>query len=341
MILFQSILIILFCLLSAGGEEGIQTDGNFPREKIKTCTDLMINHDYDLADTYIEKNFNDDRLTLLFLRSSLVHARMGDLETVIDIDFFSSISSELIEFAEKKLTSDPDDLKSLFYSGTVTGYISVAEMKKGNVWNAYRKAAESKEIMEQCLKIDPEFIESYLLIGSCNYWLSAKNLIRKVTRIFDNRRKGISQIKSSVVKGSMNYAFGLNQLIWIHLDQKEYYQAESYVEEGLAEYPDSRFFLYPAAEMYKRSERWKEAADYYEMVVQSLEEDNLSNRYFYLKNKLKLAEVRYALGETDSALRLCEEIKNKVIIDDERAAAANILDKAEDLKKSSLKKQNK
>ncbi|MCP4724492.1 MAG: tetratricopeptide repeat protein, partial [bacterium] len=299
MIQFQSILIILFCLLPAGVNAGFQTDGHFPQEKIRFCTDLIINHDYDQADIYIKENFGNDKLTKLFLESSLVHSRMGDLETSVDSEDFSTVSSELIGIAEENMASDPEDLKSLFYLGTVTGYISVAEMRKGKTWSAYRKAVKSKEIMEKCLKIDQEFMEPYLLIGSCNYWLSAKNLFRRFTKIFDKRGKGVRQIKDSVVKGSMNYAFGLNQLIWILLDQKNYDEAESYAAEGLAEYPESRFFLYPAAEVYKRSGKLKKAAGFYEKVILSLENDKQTDRYFYLKNMLKLAEVSYELGGTE------------------------------------------
>ncbi|MCP4725613.1 MAG: tetratricopeptide repeat protein, partial [bacterium] len=123
--------------------------------------------------------------------------------------------------------------------------------------------------------------------------------------------------------------------------QKNYDEAESYAAEGLAEYPESRFFLYPAAEVYKRSGELKKAAGFYEKVILSLENDKQTDRYFYLKNMLKLAEVSYELGGTETVLRLCEKIIGNGVIKDEREAVENIIDRAEDLRKSSLKRQKK
>jgi tetratricopeptide (TPR) repeat protein len=264
---------------------------------------------------------------------------MGDLESDIHIEEFTEISSAVIQAAEENLKKDNDDLKSMFYLGTVTGYLSVAEMKKGNVWSAYRKAVKSKDIMEKCLKIDPAFREPLLLIGACNYWLSAKNIFRKITFLFDNRDKGIRQITESLEKDSMNYAFGLNQLIWILLHYKKFDRAESLVKEGLENFPNSRFFLYPAAETYKRSGRPELAIGYYKKVIQSLETDKLTDRYFYLKNKVKLAETSYGLGDIKTALELCDEIMKNGVIEQEKEVTGDIYKRIEDLRKSSLKKQ--
>ncbi len=343
MIQYRSILFILVSLMFpvASGITGLKTDGSLPRDQIRECTDLIINHKYELAEKYIIDELRDDDVTRLFLDVSILHARTGELETIAGIDELTRKSAELTDILENRTKEDPDDIGSLFYLGTVTGYLSITEMKQGSIWGAYRKAVKSKGIMEKCLEADPEFTEPYLLIGSCNYWLSAKNFFRKFTRFFDNRKKGIDQIINSLDKGSMNYAFGLNQLIWILLDQKNFEQAEKYVLEGLADYPESRFFLYPAAETFKRSGKFRKSADYYEKVIMSLKNDSLTDRYFYLKNKLKLAEVLYEMGEDEAVHQLCEEINNIEVIAGEMSYGEDVVSRAEKLRKSSLKRQKK
>jgi tetratricopeptide (TPR) repeat protein len=309
-----------------------------PREQLRPCIELIINGEYKKAEEYIEASFSPTSLRSGFLISSLLYARMGELETTEEQEKFFQIADQLCRNAEMRLKNEPEDIEAKFYLGTVAQYKSVIYAKNGSYLKAIRTSGTGIKHLRQCIEKNPDFPEVQITIGAYHYWSSAKNFLRFLPGISDKRRSGIQQIRNNLKPESISYALGLNQFIWILLHNKELKSAESAVKVGLKKYPGSRFFLYPAAETAKRMGKWKEAANYYNLVAKSLERYNLKNRYFWIKVTLKQAESLVQTGDYKNALQLCRKIKSTLVVNFEKSQSDTLFKRAAEIETICIKR---
>lgn len=302
-----------------------------PREQLRPCIELIINGEYKKAEEYINKSFSPTSLKAGFLISSLLYARMGELYTTEGQEKFFQVADQLIRNAETRLKNEPGDIEARFYLGTVAQYISVAYANKGSYLKAIRTSVAGIKHLRQCLEENPDFPEVQITIGAYEYWSSAKNFLRFLPGIPDKRRSGIQQIRNNLKPESISYALGLNQFVWILLHHKELKSAEAALKVGLKRYPGSRFFLYPAGETAKRLGKWKEAANYYNLVAKNLERHNLKNRYFWIKVTLKQAESLVKTGDYKNALLMCEKIKATSVVVFEKSKTETLFKRAAEI----------
>jgi len=339
------ILAVAFSFFNAGQPERMphapenpHLQNLIPRDRIRPGVDLIIAGEYAQAVKYIDTLDERDDFVRHFLNASLLYARMGELETSLGRDKFIAESAWIVSAAQQRLARGGGDVAARFYLGTIQVYQSVIYSKEGRYIKAFQTARSGVKNLEKCLEADENFPEAHLARGAYRYWKSAKNFLRFLPGIPDERKSGIQEIRSSLFPESTGYALGLNQLIWILLDFNDIPGAEKAAAEGLRRYPGSRFFLYPAGIIAQRRSRWKEAARYFEQTAQSLADHGLRNRYFWIKVTLKRAESLYAAGRFNEALRLCRSLRVAPVIPYEKKKSVPLLERARRLETACLKK---
>ncbi len=303
-------------------------DSKLPREKLKAAIDLIIQGKYDHAAAFAESNVKDS-LAVRFILISASYARLGELETSEgQHEFFNAI--DIIEnIAKNRLNHNSNDLATLFYYGSALCYRSVIHRTNGNVWKAFSDVRAGKKLLEQCLRLSPEFTAPHLLLGSYTYWISKVNILRFVPFVPDNRKKGIEKIVAYVNPQSISYAMSLNQLFWIYMDRKQFDEAEAVVLKGLELYPESRFFLYPAANLAEKKEEWEKAAGFFASVYDSLVKDGFANRYMALKVRVKQAESYVQIKKFKEAVLLCAEMSTMLAIPSEQKKSDSLFKRAQ------------
>ncbi|MFC1477467.1 tetratricopeptide repeat protein [candidate division KSB1 bacterium] len=276
----------------------------------------------------------------MFLSASLLHAYMGELETLEMRDELLHVTSAAATIIENRLDINPADISARFYLGTLKGYLAVLYNREGRILNTISNARSGNNMLLECLRYDEDFPEVHIANGTYRYWKSAKNFFRFLPGIPDERNDGIKEIQDHLEPGSISYAFGINQLIWIYVDHKQLDLAEAAVRKGLDYAPDSRFFLYPAGIVAQRQRKWREAAAFFERLNDSLEEDGFRERYFWVKTAVKRAECLMHLERYSDALLLCRLISGTVVPGYETNDTKPLLQRATDIEKKCLGKND-
>ena len=304
----------------------------FPREQLKTAIDFITRGKYDRAVHYAESSLSDP-LSVKFISLSALYARLGELETTVGQEDFLYEVENIVKIAETRLAHDAEDITALFYLGSALSYRSVIQKNGGSVWKAFKDARSGNKLLKECAAIDPDFPEPHLVLGSHTYWMSKINIFRFVPFISDNRKKGIDEIVAFLNPESVSYAMSLNQLFWIYMDMNNFDEAEKILRKGMAIYPESRFFLYPAANLAQKQREWFKATLYFDRVKESLAKDGFTNRYMWLKVTLKQAESYVQAKQYENALRLCSEIESISVLPSEIEKSKRLFQRAKAIKK--------
>jgi tetratricopeptide (TPR) repeat protein len=295
--------------------------------------DYIVQGNYKGAQIYADTAFSSDKAAQHFLKLSALYARMGELETEEGKSEFFQEAEWLITQCRNQIAQKPSDSALRFYEAYTYAYRAVIHSKAGNFWSALKDAAAGKREFEMCTVLTPELKDVYLGIGVYMYWMSAINIFRVLPFIADNRLKGIQAIESNLDSTSLSYPLSLNQLCWILIDCNDLTRAEYYAYKGLALYPRSRFFLYPAAVSAQKQGKWQNAAALYEQLRVSLLRDSLSNRYFFIKVTVKYAETLTASGEYKKAYGLVVAIDKNPVIATEQEKCKELYKKAKTIEK--------
>jgi len=312
-------------------------DGRLPVSKIIPVIDLIINGKYIEAEDKINTSIiSDDHLKQL-LQLAVKFTKIGDFESPYGSEDFLKSYNKFEKELKKDIYKNKKDPVLRYYLGTIYNYRTLVEKYRGGKLSVYRFARKGRKELQNSIDLAPDFVEPLLGIGAYNYWSGSKNIFSRITGLMDNRKKGIAQLEKLMEDRSVNYPLAANQLIWIYRDNKQTEKALNIALSMLEIYPESRFFTYPAAELYKRSGDYDNAVIYYKKVLTSLEKANLENRAIYLKMQYKLAEVLLNSDQIKEAYVYLEKIDNTNIIDDEKDMKKGILEKIDKLKKSSLK----
>jgi len=309
-----------------------------PYDIMRPAIDLIVCGEYDRAQSYIRK-IGENSLTGQFLLASLYHARMGELESFEGKELFLASTECVIEKAHVLLKNDPGDVTARFFLGIVKGYQAVHYNRRKQYMKALLTGRSGTQELRRCIESGYDLPEARIAIGSYRYWKSAKNFLRILPGIPDKRKDAVREIQKNLHPGSASYPLGLHQLIWILLDYKQYKAAETAVREGLRQYPESRFFLYPAAITAQRLDKWEEAEQYFGKVAASLAFNRMQSRYMWVKVTVKQAECLFELKKYSDALHLCRSISLNDIYARDRIRYRSLLERAAQIENACSEKR--
>ncbi len=272
---------------------------------------LTIMNKYDEAMEYWnnleKKGWSESEI--YFCKGVTIQSKMSELQNYTkDGQDFINIAQKCIALNEINLRKNPIDIKSWYYIGSIKCFMGLyyAENKKWISSAKYGMSAISN--LERCISINSEFKEPILYIEIFKYY--KYRLTKKVNFIpflKDEREYAIEQIES-VIDVGLNKFIGRNQLAWILIDYGNYEKAVRISLEGLENFPGSRFYLWAAAESYKRIGDFKNSVIYLKLIKKSLYDDGLTNEYTYAKCLLKLAECFSEMKKTAEAEKNYNEI---------------------------------
>jgi tetratricopeptide (TPR) repeat protein len=161
---------------------------------------------------------------------------------------------------------------------------------------------------EQCLNIDDKFYESYIAIGTFEYWKSRKTeFVSWMPFYEDDTEAGIENLRVASKQASYNSYLAINSLIWIYIDQNDFGGAVEIGEVALAEFPKSRYFKWGLARAYEEVDP-KRSIEFYKEILDSYPSNRKQNHINFIKLNHKIAQQYAKIGEIEKALNLCEQI---------------------------------
>ncbi len=271
--------------------------------------EATVAHRYSLASCLLAQACAENPAEPLsvLLQAASLQAKMQDLENYAERDSFVALLARARSLASQKLTSQPS-ARAFFCLGVVEAYSAYDELRRGHQLSAYRHGLRARSYFEKALAIDPQFCDAAVGIGSFLYWRGkALRYLAWLPFVSDRREDGIRTVLDAFPCTKFTRWTSVSNLSWILLDADRPAEALRWAEEGLARFPESRFFLWPAAEALFRMGRWSDSEAFYRRILAGLESQVGSSGYNELLCYLRIAECRRATGDLLGALESLDQ----------------------------------
>ncbi len=270
----------------------------------------IINQDYEGAKIFF-KALDDEYSNLPFGKIYLAAVSIAesyDYAEEFDSDFIYTNLEEAREQSLNLLDEDEENIWYNYFYALSEGYIAYFNAINESWLSAVSTGMNSISAFEDCLEIDPAFYESYIAIGTFEYWKSRKSeALSWLPFIDDNKSYGIERLITAIDSSSYNTYLAINSLIWIYIDQENYPAAIQTAERALIDFPESRLFKWGLARAYEDVNPEHSIIIYAE-ILNSYPKWRKSNQVNETILKHLIAQQYVALGDKQKAIELCQEI---------------------------------
>ena len=307
---YRSVLLIILFFLPQ--QTGFAQDFPEPRVNalLKDGIIHIINQDYQGAKIFF-KALDDEYSNLPFGKIYLAAVSIAesyDYAEEFDLDFIYKKLEEAKEQSLDLLDEDEENIWYNYFYALSEGYIAYFNAINESWLSAVSTGLNSISAFEECLEIDPAFYESYIAIGTFEYWKSRKSeALSWLPFIDDNKSYGIERLITAIDSSSYNTYLAINSLIWIYIDQENYLTAIQTAEKALIEFPGSRLFRWGIARAYEDVNPVHSIEIYFQ-ILNSYPKFRESNQVNETILKHLIAQQYVATGNEQKAIELCREI---------------------------------
>ncbi len=188
----------------------------------------VVNQDYRSAQIIfdiLDKEYPSLPLGKIYLAANKI-AEEYDYKEEFDESYIRKNLELAINQSEELLDLDPANIWNKYFYSLAEGYISYFEAINANWLSALTTGVNSITEFEEILKVDENFYEAYIAIGTFEYWKSSKlEFINWLPFSNDTKDTGIELLVTAIDSSSYNSYLAVNSLIWIYIDQKKFSEA--------------------------------------------------------------------------------------------------------------------
>ncbi|VAX25797.1 hypothetical protein MNBD_NITROSPINAE02-1828 [hydrothermal vent metagenome] len=176
-----------------------------------------------------------------FFSAAAVKERMQKNNDLGDLDTFFKFADKVMAVCKNMLLQDVGNTVAKVYLGGMYGYLSMVEVKRGNLVSALFKGVDAKKNLEAARKEDPDIPDTYFGLGMLYYFASLKSkkaggftgwiISNFITHGKDMSQKGVELTQRAIDMGSVGSDFARGALIWMRLYQKEFAKAKNLAEK--------------------------------------------------------------------------------------------------------------
>lgn len=272
-----------------------------------------------------------------FFHAATLQARMMDFERYDEEETFFALAKKTVDLARQKIRQSRQDAWAYFFLGGGLGYMAFYQGKQDQLLDAFQNGLKCVQALEMALRVDSTLYDAYFGLGTYKYFRS--KLSRYLTWlpfVPDERRRGIELIQRTVRQGRYARYAATNGFCWIALEEPEYLQEGwQRVQQTLAEFPESRVFLWCAAKMATKLERWQEALAYYSRILTSLKDNANLTAYNEFICRHRMAEIHLKLEDYTKALQACARAEALSLDDRSRQRLGENLQELRKIKQAS------
>ena len=294
--------VLLWPLAAYAGEENSPMESAMP--DIQSVIDATIRQEYELAFdicSQLQSHYPEHPVGYFFEAATL-QARMLDYEDYSEKDRFFALTAKVHEMSKKALKSDPQNGWYYFFIGGALGYQAYFLGREQHYLKAFNEGWNSIQSLESTIELDENNFDAYLGIGTYRYYRSKlSKYLSWLPFVGDEKQAGIDMIRQAIEKGKFSHAAAMNALIWIYIGEERYGDAEALIEAALADYPNSRFFLWGKATAASEQEKWQDAEQVYLNILQSYKDEGKRSYYNELLCNARLAQIYTHSGKTELA----------------------------------------
>ncbi len=285
----------------------------YPDKKVdsllKSGIELIVAQNYYQAEKTFNKlknNFPELPLGNIYLAANKI-AEAYDYAEPFDEKFILDNLGEAKLKSEKLLDGNGNNIWYNYFLAITEGYTAYFDALNENWLSAFSTGLNSLKSFDECLALDNNFYESYIALGTYEYWKTRKTeFMQWLPFVDDDRDDAISKLKSAVDSSSYNSYLAINSLLWIYIDQKKYDKAKELAQNALTKFPTSRSFKWGLARAVEESNP-AEAIIYYQDILKSYP-DKINSRVNEITLKHIIAQRYFESGDFVKTQQICNEI---------------------------------
>lgn len=293
---------------------GFAYSQRYPNQEVNKLLNVgieyVLNQNYELAKSkfslldkkYPELPFGKIYLAVVDITKSF------DYGDELNSEAISKNLDEALELSEKLLKNNPTDIWNHYFVALSKGYKSYLKVLNDEWISAISSGLSSVNYFEDCLEMDSTFYESYVALGTYKFWKSRKLEFLEWLPFFDDEsEKGIEYLELATDKTSYNRNLAAVSLIWIHIENKNFYRAITIAEKELEKNPINRTLKWALARAFE-DVNLRKAIQIYDDLLNSYQSIPDQNHLQEITVKHVMAQQYVKIGEKREALRLCDEI---------------------------------
>jgi tetratricopeptide (TPR) repeat protein len=287
------------------------------KAQLRTCVDA---HPSDLqAWNYLAIATLYDEMFERGVLESGVYGEGGDIFKPSKVSVAPSFQQELFsildksqQLAEERLKSDPRDKDAMYWAGVGHGTRATYHFAlRKEYLSALHEATAAYNYHSDLLKLDPDYVDSYLVVGVNNYVVGSLPWYFKVfaslTGRHGDRAEGLRQVKQVTEKG--NYAREDSKLMLAVLYQREKMHAPALAlyQEMAHSYPRNYLLQYEVSDLLGSTNDWKSAAETYDSILTKHRTGDSGYE------NVPMAKVLYKSGQSYEHLQQDESALNRYL----------------------------
>jgi tetratricopeptide (TPR) repeat protein len=244
-----------------------------------------------------------------FFHAAALQLRMMDSETYDKEADFLSLIDNTIKLSKTRLQGQRNDAWAYFFMGSAYGYLAFYRAKQDHFVESFQNGRKCVEALETALSLDKNLHDAYLALGNYKYYRSKLSRhLNWLPFVNDDRQEAIQMLKKTISSGRYSKYSAINSFCWIAIEEENYEEGWKVVKTALDEFPESRVFLWCAAKLAVKLERWKEAESYYLKILAALTERGTLSAYNELICRKNLFYIYERLGREGLAQQQCGRV---------------------------------
>ncbi len=198
--------------------------------------------------------------------------------------------------ADERLDKNPRDVDALYWAGVshVTRALADLTLLKARL-DALGEAKKARKLHAEVLRIDPSFIDAYLVMGMYDYIVGSLPWYLKVLASLighsGNKERGLAEVKRVSEQGDLAREDAKSYLAILYYREQRYTEALEILRRLARSYPRNYVVQQEIARVYKAQEDWQAAAEAYDGIVAKHESGALGYA------KIPLAKILFQAGE--------------------------------------------
>jgi tetratricopeptide repeat protein len=246
---------------------------------------------------------------------SRVYGHDGDIFKPSKVAITSEFQKEILDLldkaqkaAEERLKPEGSDKEAMYWAGVSHGTRATYHFAlRKEYMPALHEATEAYKYHRDLLKLDPQYVDAYLIVGMNNYVVGSLPWYVKVLATMSGRHgdraEGLRQVKRAQEEG--HYARDDARLMLAVLYQREKMHAEALTlyREMAHAYPRNYLLEYEVGALYGLLSDWRMSASTYDSILARHRADEPGYKEIPLAKVLYQAGQAYErFGENESAL---------------------------------------
>ena len=177
-----------------------------------------------------------------------------------------------LDLSNRKLAADPNDVDALFARGFGTSLYTVySGMVEKKYVTALHMASSARNDADLVLKLDPKYVDAYLIVGVHDYSLGALPFPMKVLAglvgIHGSKSKGLRELRQVGQYGIINSVSARTVLAIFLRREARYSQAIDVIDGLVRQYPRNFLFALEQANLLKDSGKGMPAVTAYQALL--------------------------------------------------------------------------